>query len=148
PSASHASRSTCAVSHASSKASASGAASSPSSAPANRYSRPDVSTRTKLLRTGPPAIRICPHGSGKPRGNPVGWCGGMLRFPTGELNLAPHLPHPLTPSPQRGEGERMTVPPAVPPLLSAESGPGGEATWRAFCELQLSSLLSCWRRAP
>src|SRR6266568_6797604 len=32
----------------------------------------------------------------------VGW--GMLRLPIGELNLAPHLPHPLAPSPQRGEG--------------------------------------------
>src|SRR5437899_5823641 len=30
--------------------------------------------------------------SGKERGNPVGWCGGMLRFPTGKLNLAPRLP--------------------------------------------------------
>src|SRR2546421_114270 len=32
------------------------------------------------------------NGSGKERGNPVGWCEGMLRFPTGKLNLAPRLP--------------------------------------------------------
>src|SRR2546430_4437103 len=57
----------------------------------------------------PPTARwqtaFCPHRSGKPRGNR----GGMLRFIPAALKLAPHLPHPLAPSPQRGEGERMTV---------------------------------------
>src|SRR5256884_270697 len=48
----------------------------------------------------------------------------MLRFFPAALNLAPHRPHPLAPSPQRGEAERMYADPSVVAVVGhLSSGP-------------------------